>query len=103
MNRSPRRSAVRAIMVVVAVCFLAVGAFVAVRRSLPPRPLTPEETRAVTAAIEALRPGARITNLRRDRDGTVHAFLPGDPDAGIGVAVSHRAGVWRAEIEMIYW
>ena len=77
------------------------SAFVAVRRSLPPRPLTPEETRAVTAAIEALRPGARITNLRRDRDGTVHAFLPGDPLGGIGVTVANRQGVWRTEIEML--
>jgi hypothetical protein len=103
MNRSPRRSTFRAIIVVLTVGFLAAGAFVAVRRSIPPRPLTAEETRGVMAAIEAFQPGARITNLRRDRDGIVRAFLPGDPLGGIGVAASNRNGVWKAEIEMLYF
>ena len=83
-----------------AVLALIVGSvFFSVSRVRTPAPLTPEETREVTTAIKAIAPSSKITNLRRDRDGDVRAFLPGDPEGGRIVVVTKRGGDWHAAVE----
>lgn len=64
-----------------------------------PVPLTAEETREVTTAISAIAHGSKITNLRRDPDGSVRAFLPGEPEGGRIIVVTNRSGDWRASVE----
>ena len=69
-------------------------------RYATPSPLTPQETREVIAAISQISPGSRVANVRRDPDGKVRAFLPGDPEGGQIVVVTNNSGDWRAAIEM---
>lgn len=62
-------------------------------------PLTPQETREVIAAISKIAPGSRVANVRRDPDGKVLAFRPGDPEGGKIVVVTNSRGDWRAAVE----
>jgi hypothetical protein len=63
--------------------------------------LTPHETREVIAAINQIAPGSLVANVRRDPDGKVRAFLPGDSEGGQIVVVTNNAGEWRAAVEMV--
>ncbi len=91
-----RRTLFAAALAVIVIAAIVIG-----RRYATPSPLTPQETREVIAAISQIAPGSRVANVRRDPDGKVRAFLPGDPVGGQIVVVTSSSGVWRAAVEMV--
>jgi hypothetical protein len=95
-NHPMRRTLFAAALAVIVIAAIVIG-----RRYATPSPLTPQETREVIAAISKLAPGSRVANVRRDPDGKVRAFLPGNPLGGQIVVVTHNNGVWRAAVEMV--
>ena len=90
----------RRTLVAAALAVFLIAAIVIGRRHATPRPVTPQETREVIAAISQIAPGSKVANLRRHPDGKVRAFLPGDPEGGQIVVVTSNSGVWRAAVEM---
>lgn len=64
-----------------------------------PSPLTNEEEKAVTAAVLEIRPGFNVANLRRDKRGTVRAFVYSDHLGGETIAVEKTDGQWVARVE----
>ena len=99
-NRSHTSQSMRRTLFAAALAVIVLAAIVIGRRHATPGPLTPQETREVIAAISQIAPGSRVANVRRDPDGKVRAFLPGDPYGGQIVVVTNNSGDWRAAIEM---
>ena len=91
-----RRTLFAAALAVIVIAAIVIG-----RRYATPSPLTPQETREVIAAISQIAPGSKVANVRRDPDGKVRAFLPGDPYGGQIVVATNHSGVWRAAVEMV--
>jgi uncharacterized iron-regulated membrane protein len=90
-----RRTLFAAALAVIVIAAIVIG-----RRHATPSPLTPQETREVIAAVSKIAPGSKVTNVRRDPDGKVRTFLPGDPEGGQIVVVTNHSGDWRAAVEM---
>ena len=82
-----RRTLFAAALAVIVIAAIVIG-----RRYATPSPLTPQETREVIAAISRIAPGSRVANARRDPDGKLRVFLPGDPEGGQIVVVTNNAG-----------
>ncbi len=99
-NRPHSSQSMRRTLFAAALAVIVIAAIVVGRRHTTPSPLTRQETREVIAAISQIAPGSRVANVRRDPDGKVRAFLPGDPEGGQIVVVTNNSGDWRAAIEM---
>lgn len=65
-------------------------------------PLTNEEKVAVTAAVNSIRPGFDVANLRRDSDGAVRVFVS-DGLGGETIAVEESNGQWIARVETVFF
>lgn len=104
-NHNRRWSCNAAALLLLGLVALAATAFAPRRRVQPTtlRPLTPQELQDVTSAVHKLQPGAKIGSIRRDADGQVRAFLPGDPLGGMTILVTNDGGTWRASIETLYF
>ena len=100
-NRPHTSQSMRRTLFAAALAVIVIAAIVIGRRYATPSPLTPQETREVIAAISQIAPGSRVANVRRDPDGKVRAFLPGDPYGGQIVVATNHSGVWRAAVEMV--
>ena len=100
-NRPHTSQLMRRTLFAAALAVIVIAAMVIGRRHATPSPLAPQETREVIAAISQIAPGSRVANVRRDPDGKVHAFLPGDPQGGQIVVVTNHSGDWRAAVEMV--
>ncbi len=100
-NRPQTSQSMRRTLFAAALAVIVLAAIVIGRRHGTPSPLTPQETREVIAAISQIAPGSKVASVRRDPDGKVRAFLPGDPEGGQIVVVTNNAGEWRAAVEMV--
>ena len=100
-NRPHTSQSMRRTLFAAALAVIVLAAIVIGRRHTTPSPLTPQETREVIAAISRIAPCSKVANVRRDPDGKVRAFLPGDPEGGQIVVVTNNNGVWRAAVEMV--
>lgn len=94
----PNRSSLLTATALLGVSLVAV--FAVTRYRAEPSPLTPQETHEATAAINAIKPGSQIRNLRRDSDRNIRAFLPGNPLGGQIILVTQNRGEWKAAIEV---
>ena len=100
-NRPHTSQSMRGTLFAAALAVIVIAAMVIGRRYATPSPLTSQEAREVIAAISQIAPGSKVANVRRDPDGKVRAFLPGDPEGGQIVVVTNNAGDWQAAVEMV--
>jgi hypothetical protein len=89
----------RPVIVATAVLLLGASAFAIARWLAPPSPLTNEDIKAVTAAVNKIRPGFDVANLRRDSDGMVRAFVSDGRLGGETIALEKSDGQWIARVE----
>ena len=93
----------RPVVVATAVLLLGAFAFAVASTLATPSPLTNEDEKAVTAAVNKIRPGFDVANLRRDSDGTVRVFVSQGHLGGETIAVEKSDGQWIARVETVFF